>query len=128
MYLIVVTKGKHVGNIFPLAKVGSTIIGRGKGCDIRLMDLMISRKHCQIESRKEGFYIKDLGSTNKTIVNKKPIKKEVKLNVGDVINIGNTLLLFTNRKEFSIKSVSEYEQFGTKQTIRVDLPPPQTPS
>ena len=123
MFLIVVTKGKHVGNIFPLTKVGPIIIGRGKGCDIRILDLMISRKHCQIEAKNKDFYIKDLESTNKTIVNKRIIKDEVKLTAGDIIKIGNTELLFTDRKEFSIKSVSEYEKFGMKQTMQINLPP-----
>ena len=60
MHIIVITKGKHVGNIFPLIKSGATVIGRSKQCDIRILDMMISRKHCQIESREEKYFIKYL--------------------------------------------------------------------
>lgn len=126
MYFLVITKGKHAGNIFPLAESGPVVIGRSKECKIRILDLRISRRHCQIEARDNKFYIKDLGSTNKTIVNEKIIEDEVNLKVGDIIEIGDTALLFTDRKELSIRSVSEYEQFLKKQTMRIDLPPEET--
>lgn len=126
MYIILI-KGPSIGGTFPLKRTDPNVIGRGKECDIRILDLMISRKHCQIEERNGVFYIKDLKSTNKTILNKKIVEDEEKLNTGDIIKVGNTILLFTDQKDMSIKSVEEYEQLRTKQTMRINLPQEQSP-
>lgn len=119
MYLLVIVKGNNAGNLFPLNISGPMIIGREQGCNIRIMDMLISRRHCQIEAHGDYFYIKDLGSRNGTIVNRMQIDSEVKLNPGDIIDIGDTSLLFTDRKDQAIKNVSEFQQLGVKQTINI---------
>lgn len=118
---VIAIKGTNIGGIFSLSKVGPIVIGRGKECDIRILDLMVSRKHCQIEKRGSGYYIKDLNSTNKTIVNKKIIEDEGVLKVGDTVKIGNTTLLFTDQKEISIKSVQDYDKIRKSKTRPLDL-------
>lgn len=122
MFLIII-KGANVGSIFPLDKAGPIVIGRGKESDFQILDLMVSRTHCEIEKRDNGFYIKDLNSTNKTYVNEKVIEGIPKLEVGDIIGIGDTLLLFTDQKEIAIKSVEDYARMRMKQTGRIDLSP-----
>lgn len=106
---IIIIKGTNVGTVYALSKSDLTIIGRGEECDIRILDLMISRRHCQIEWKQGSFYIKDLKSTNKTFLNKKLIEGEEKLEPGDSIYIGSTILLFTDKEEVPIKSVKEYQ-------------------
>lgn len=115
MFLIII-KGTTVGNVFSLNKVGSIVIGRGKECDVQILDLTISRKHCQIEERNSDFYIKDLKSKNKTIINKRIVEDEEKLNIGDIIEIGNTTLLFTSQKEIPIESVADYDNLRMSHT------------
>ncbi len=119
---IIVIKGNNVGTLFLLDKDGPIIIGREKECDIRILDLMVSRKHCQIEKKGNIFYIKDLGSTNKTLVNKNVIEKETELKLGDIITIGETVLFFTDQKEMPIKNVADYEKLRINQTMRFDMP------
>lgn len=120
---IIIIKGTNIGAIFPLNKIGIVIIGRGKECNIRILDPKVSRAHCQIEGKDSGFYIKDLGSTNKTFVNKEIIDTEKKLEINTTIDIGDTTLFFSDQKEIPIKSVEDYDKIRINQTMRFNLPP-----
>lgn len=124
MFLIMI-KGANPGGILLLKKDGVTVAGRAKECDIQLLDVMVSRRHFQIEERSGSFYIKDLGSTNKTYLNKNTLDAEQCLKIGDVIEIGDTALLFTDQKEISVNSVEDYNKIKINQTMRIDLPPNQ---
>lgn len=122
MFLVII-KGTKIGTVFSLDREGIYVIGRGEECDIKILDPMISRRHCQIErTRNNDFYIKDLKSTNKTFVNKKVIEDLVELKAGDMIGIGDTVLLFTDQKDIPIKSVADLERLRVNQTMRIDLP------
>ncbi len=68
-------------------------IGRSRGCELRLPGSDASRRHAEITGGPEGFTITDLGSTNGTYVNDKPIQKHT-LQPGDRIEIGNSLITF----------------------------------
>ena len=68
-------------------------IGRGSDNDIIITDSKVSRNHLQIVQNNEGYFsIVDLNSTNGTYVNGKRITGEVRINPGDQIKIGNTIL------------------------------------
>ena len=70
-----------------------TVIGRAEDCDIVLPDASISRMHAEVVRTQEGYKIRDLGSTNGTIVNDSPILSTI-LRAGDFIRLGNHLLKF----------------------------------
>lgn len=106
---IIIIKGTNVGMVYALSKTDFTVIGRGEECDIRVLDLLVSRRHCEINWKKNNFYVKDLSSTNKTFLNKKIVEGENILEPGDTIKIGDTILLFTDKEEIPIKSVKEYQ-------------------
>lgn len=119
---MIVIKGANVGKIFPLDREGIFIIGRSKECDFQILDMMVSRRHFQIERTRDNiFYIEDLGSTNKTYVNGVVIEGKTELKEGDNIMIGGSVLLFTDRKEITIRSVADFETLRKKQTMRIDL-------
>jgi pSer/pThr/pTyr-binding forkhead associated (FHA) protein len=84
-----------MGKSIPM--VAQMTIGRERDNSIVIDDNMASRHHAVIQKIKEDFYVKDLGSTNGTIVNDVRIEndKYVKLHQKDVIRIGRT--------EFTIK-------------------------
>lgn len=44
------------------------LIGSASGCDVVIQDDYVSSKHCQIKKGETGFILKDLGSTNGTLV------------------------------------------------------------
>ncbi len=63
------------------------IVGRLSGCDIVVNDPNVSRRHAEIWKTSEGVAIKDLGSTNGTLVNGHRITA-VSLSPVDEIEIG----------------------------------------
>ena len=68
------------------------LIGRKSNASLFLSDANISREHALIEETDNGsFTIRDLGSTNGTLLNRKPLGTEpVKLMDDDVITINQT--------------------------------------
>ncbi|HVO38930.1 MAG TPA: FHA domain-containing protein [Spirochaetia bacterium] len=90
-YLEVTKKGGEIVR-FPIAKKTVTI-GRDPGCDLRLDDPYVSRKHCQIVFRGEHFTVIDLQSLNRTVVKgKQYIQKN--LMPGNLLTLGETQLRF----------------------------------
>lgn len=45
------------------------LVGTAEGCDLRLGDGSVSRHHCSLQSTPKGILLKDLESTNGTILN-----------------------------------------------------------
>lgn len=91
--MLVVHRGKaNVANI-PLSVDKVIHIGREQGSDLMLDDTQVSSKHASIRFQENGFTIRDLGSTNGTVVNGQRITK-VRMQDNDQIEIGNTLLVF----------------------------------
>jgi len=74
--------------------------GKLSGNDLQLNDNSVSRNHCKFLRVKNIYKIIDLGSTNGTYVNGKRVT-EKKLDVGDNITIGRTIIKFlsVSRKE-----------------------------
>jgi pSer/pThr/pTyr-binding forkhead associated (FHA) protein len=68
-----------------------TNLGRGSDCDIQLDDPQVSRHHAVIRFLEGRFFIKDLGSSNGTFVNKELVSLNP-LDNGDLIQVGDTLL------------------------------------
>lgn len=64
------------------------ILGRWRGCDIRLDDNGLSRKHVRFYQIDGRWYVEDLGSRNGTIINGVQIHRPRALSDGDRIQIG----------------------------------------
>lgn len=118
--LIIVIKGTNVGTVYALSKSDFTVVGRGQECDIKILDPLVSRMHCQIEWKNNGYYIKDLDSTNKTLLNKNPVGKEKKLESGDTIKVGDAILLFTDKEETTVQGVKDYQIMRMSKTKQMD--------
>ena len=68
-------------------------IGRDDRCDLTLVDASVSRKHAAIAAvGKEKLVLEDLGSTNGTTHNGKPVTGSVEVRVGDHIDVGGVTL------------------------------------
>jgi hypothetical protein len=68
-------------------------IGRSESADLRVDAVEISREHAEIIERNGMWLVRDLGSTNGTQVNGKPIK-ETLLSDGDILKLAETELTF----------------------------------
>ena len=65
------------------------VIGRDRSCHLRLGSAMVSKHHCSIELRQGRVYVRDLGSTNGTIVDGRTLRdSEVEIRDGDRIQVG----------------------------------------
>ncbi len=96
---LIVSAGPDEGREITLS-AGAIQIGRATAkatWDISLQDRAISRPHVQIERQEEGFLLTDLGSANGTQVNGDFIEEPVLLSDGDVIKLGETVMLFRAR-------------------------------
>lgn len=89
--LVLLADGEVVRE-FPLEKEVS-LIGRITGSDVELPDPGASRRHAEIRRQGEVFVLVDLGSTNGTLVNERPVAEQP-LEDGDRITIGRTVLEF----------------------------------
>lgn len=83
------------GEYFPI--ISQITIGRDKKNQIVLDDTLVSRNHALIQKIKDAYFIKDLKSTNGTLVNsiKVPQDKYIKLYKNDIVKIGRTELKIT---------------------------------
>jgi len=70
-------------------------IGRDPSNTITLPDLRVSRSHASVSPHGSEWFIEDLGSANGTLVNNRPVHRQV-LRPGDEIRLGNTVLEFTS--------------------------------
>jgi len=81
--------------IFPDGKRVSlehaTVIGSGEGVDVRVDDPCVSRRHCVIEPTEERVLVRDLASTNGTLLNGVRVPT-AELRPGLVLTIGTTRL------------------------------------
>ncbi len=67
-------------------------IGRGSACEVRILDLKLSRKHCAIEYGEGAWNIIDLLSTNGCKLDGEQIVGTIPLGVGSHIEAGQTVL------------------------------------
>ena len=75
----------------------SGTIGRAEENTIRLKDVLVSSRHARLDVAADGTAtLRDLGSTNGTLVNQKPIAGPHELRDGDEIYIGQTTLRFAD--------------------------------
>jgi predicted component of type VI protein secretion system len=64
-----------------------TVVGRKKGCKIRIQSESVSRIHCSLVLADGRLTAKDLGSSNGTFVNGRRIKEQ-ELQAGDKLQVG----------------------------------------
>jgi pSer/pThr/pTyr-binding forkhead associated (FHA) protein len=108
---LVIRSGSKAGQSFRLSRPVLTV-GRGIESDVIINDASISRRHVQFSRQLDGDYIQDLVSRNGTRINGELITSATLLQPGDMIEIGNLSL--------------EYTQLQSMQTtpLAMDITPP----
>ena len=94
------------------------IFGRGSKCNYNIDSKKSSRKHFNILKIGNSFYVKDLGSSNGTLLNNQqlPANQEVELKSGDYIELAEYKFIFEIKdKKFQekIKNISLIEEHVT---------------
>ena len=75
-------------------------IGRSKGSDICVADPAVSRDHCVLLRRTEGWLVSDIGSKSGTFVNGKKAKGRTQVLIDDEISVGNTTFILKRGDEY----------------------------
>ncbi len=101
-----------------------SVIGRAENLPLQIRDNLVSRKHLRIRFEEEtgDYFAEDMGSHNGVHINSKRIAEKTRLVEGDMILIGTTLLMFT-QKDFDDKdsALTHYKKAGEQ--LRVTLYP-----
>lgn len=92
-------------------------IGREQGNDIELADVVVSRRHAEIFPSPEGFYIRDLGSSNGVMVNQTKIANPYLLSHGDRIMMGGTIIFFVDLQAGQERTMSLPELTSQKKPV-----------
>ncbi len=87
-FQLVIVQGRSASQIL---KVGAGVmtVGRQQDCQLRIASSQVSRKHCQLFEKKGLLLVKDLGSSNGTLVNGKKIADQRVLEPGDELTVGS---------------------------------------
>ncbi|HEY9770074.1 MAG TPA: FHA domain-containing protein [Coleofasciculaceae cyanobacterium] len=109
---------KHI-----LSTVENTVIGRSPDCQIALDPhefVTVSRRHAEIKLVDASWQINDLGTTNGTLVNDRPVSNNQRLESGDRIILG------AKGPEFSFECLTLNATVMVQPTeIEVDIPEPE---
>jgi hypothetical protein len=87
-----------------------TIIGCDPHCDVVLQSTTVSRRHAAIDRSYAGFWLKDIGSTRGTYLHGEKVINPVMLQDGEIIQIGEFLLVFSGRPEMA--ELDEFEMIS----------------
>jgi two-component system cell cycle response regulator len=91
--VLIYPAGPELGRRFELEGHAAVLIGRGADCDIRLDRNSVSRKHARVTRIGTSWNVQDLGSTNGSYVNDRPVS-HAPLRDGDRLKIGSAIFKF----------------------------------
>ena len=84
---------RHGEREIPLAE-GDTVLGRSRGCGVRIDEESVSRSHALLSIHDDAAQIRDLGSSNGLFVNGRRVTKETPLKNGDIVSLGSCKISF----------------------------------
>lgn len=91
-YVLEILGGDRAGETFPLGK-DRVVLGRKPGCDVVLADEKVSGRHAEIVFEDGRYVLRDLGSTNGTLLDGRRVE-EIVLSPFDVLQLGRVRLVF----------------------------------
>jgi diguanylate cyclase (GGDEF)-like protein len=92
--IVQIAAGSEQGRILQIPFEGRFVVGRGRDCDLVLLDPSCSRQHAEFYvAPDDSTYVKDLGSTNGTRINGKRITGSAALADGDRVQLGDNSVL-----------------------------------
>ena len=107
---LLVVSGPLQGREMVMDKDAFTL-GSGSGNDLVLDDSTVSKRHCEITVDGSGYLIRDLGSTNGTVVQGVRVAKAY-LHPGAELCLGKTHIVFCPLQEDKEVPLSRNESFG----------------
>ena len=83
------------------------VVGRDEDCQLRLTSSLVSRRHCILDVRPDGIWVRDLASQNGTYVNDVAVTEPLLLRAGDILRIGAALFQVPESAPQSVKPKSK---------------------
>ena len=102
---LVCTTSAGKSRIIPL-KLKKLIIGRSNEATLKLMHPSISRKHCVIEKRDNGFYARNISTTNPLYLNERNITEQ-RLFSGDKLQMGTFSITFISDEKSDTRQATQ---------------------
>ena len=99
---IVAISGPLNGSEFPVGPF-DLIIGKGRSCDVRLADPLVSTKHCGISHEGDRPFLWDMQSGTGTFVNGFYFPGKILL-YGDRIRVGRSIFVYLDRADADVES------------------------
>jgi pSer/pThr/pTyr-binding forkhead associated (FHA) protein len=109
-----VVQGKPHGSVLDFPE-GEFVVGRGPECHIRPNSELVSRQHCLLRIHGNDVHVRDLGSTNGTLVNGKLVVDECILANGDTLQLGPLVL------ELVLPAIPFSKETGTFATLETEF-------
>lgn len=109
MPVIIVLTGSNNGDYQPIEKK-PIIVGRDINCDFQLVDPTVSRRHLQLQFNEsdQTCMATNLSSTSRVLVNNHKVTVDIHLRDGDLIQLGDTLLLYAVKEFSDVQSAVNY--------------------
>jgi predicted component of type VI protein secretion system len=84
---LIVDVGGRSGHTFRM-RAQEMIVGRKKGCGLRIPSAAVSREHCRLQYSEGILTVEDLGSINGTVLNGEPVAQRSTVHPGDHLTVG----------------------------------------
>ncbi len=106
---LIVISGSSEGDYYPLDPE-TLVVGRDEKCAIQVIDELVSRRHMQVrcDEADQSYHALDMDSVNGVGINGRRISAETALADGDVIQVGNSKLIYFSRDFPDRKSAWDY--------------------
>ena len=123
-YKLKMRSGPNPGMTFPLEQE-EILLGRDLANDITIGDPEVSRRHARFFMRDDNIFVEDLGSTNGTFLNGERISSPKQLRVGDVITLGENVVLVFEKLSVDMDATSVSPQAPQEEEMMPAAPPSQ---
>lgn len=88
-WTVTVEKGPRALKGSRLTVTGPLIVGRTPGADIVIPAEYVSSRHAKFYPQGSSLMVEDLGSTNGTLLNGRPVRAATACSPGDTVTVGN---------------------------------------
>ena len=102
--ILVTAEGQRAIDLRP-----TNSLGRHPSNTIQLLDRIVSKEHCILEQRADGFWLRDLGSLNGTYINSERVEGERPLKHGDEMVMGSTRAWYDDGRGLSTADLPAYQ-------------------
>lgn len=112
---VVVIHGPGIGNRVDIVDTRISV-GRSPQTDLHIPHASISRRHCEFWRSGDNYFVRDLGSTNRTRLNELPIEV-AELADGDHVVLGDVILKFISHSSVEAGYHEEIYQLATHDAL-----------